>query len=105
MMRLHESNGSHVLEGWELLTINSPEKCSCEHVHNEWMMLMTRPCVEARKDNGPVDTNKVTMWNKNGKWLATEMKLLKLVLENNLYKIFFLKSTSKQFKHKLNQYK
>ena len=44
-----------------------PPNCSCEHVHKEWMMLMTRPCVEARSDSGPVQTNNVTIWNRNGK--------------------------------------
>jgi hypothetical protein len=49
-----------------------PLKFNCEHVHREWMMLMTRPWVEALRDSGPVHTSNVTMWNKNGKWLATE---------------------------------
>ena len=44
-----------------------PAKCSCEQVQREWMMLMTRPCVEARRDSGPVDTSSVTMWNRKGR--------------------------------------
>ena len=37
-------------------------------------MLITRPCTEARRDSGPVHTSNVTMWNRNGKWLATGNK-------------------------------
>ena len=48
-----------------------PAKCSCEQVQREWMMLMTRPCVEARRDSGPVETSNVTIWNRKGRWLAT----------------------------------
>ena len=46
---------------------NSPLKLSCEQVHREWMMLMTRPWVEARRERGPVDTSRVTTWNRNGR--------------------------------------
>jgi len=49
-----------------------PLNVSCEHVHNEWMMLMTRPCVDACSDRGPVQTSRVTMWNNIGRWDATE---------------------------------
>ena len=38
-----------------------PQKLSCEHVHRECIMLMTSPCVDARRDRGPVHTNKVTI--------------------------------------------
>jgi len=45
----------------------SPLKLSCEQVHSEWMMLMTRPWVEARSDSGPVATSSVTTWNRYGR--------------------------------------
>ena len=38
------------------------------------MILITRPCVEALRDNGPVETNKVTMWKIKGRWRDTEIK-------------------------------
>ena len=59
---------------WIKLLWYIPLNCNCEHVHREWMILMTRPWVEARKESGPVQTNNVTIWNRNGKWLATEIQ-------------------------------
>ena len=49
-----------------------PLKASCEQVHSECIMLMTRPCVDACRDSGPVQTSSVTMWNNKGRCDATE---------------------------------
>lgn len=56
---------------------SSPLKLSCEQVHREWMMLITKPWVEALRDSGPVATSRVTTWNRYGRWAATSSELLK----------------------------
>ena len=50
-------NGSDHMYGWQqwqCACTNLPPKWSCEHVHKGWMILMTRPWVEACSDSGPV---------------------------------------------------
>ena len=48
-----------------------PLNSSWGQVQREWMMLMTRPWVEACKERGPVHTRRVTTWKRRGRWAAT----------------------------------
>ena len=57
-----------------IINQNSPLNFMQEQVHNDWMILITSPCVEARIVGGPVDTRRDTRWNRYGMWLATETK-------------------------------
>jgi len=54
-----------------------PLKEGMVQVHREWMMLMTRPWVEALILKDPEHTRNVTAWNKYGRWRATSRQLLK----------------------------
>lgn len=59
-----------------LKRLDLPENVGFEHVHSEWITLMTRPWMEARIFIGPVWTRNVTAWNRYGRCSTTSKQLL-----------------------------
>lgn len=57
-----------------LLNTHSPLNFIQEQVQSDWIMLITSPWIEARIVGGPVETRRVTRWNRYGIWLATGKK-------------------------------